>query len=118
MNLPELESYFQKLTDITDSIAIINTHYEADHDSDFKKLEEFYTDLQTHHWERSDEKYYNLFTSYFTFHTKIVEEIIREAREILNPEKRDYLKKLVGYKKDAEDWFSGLKKRRKSVMAA
>ncbi|MCB1179765.1 MAG: PLU-1-like domain protein [Leptospiraceae bacterium] len=118
MDLPELESYFQNLTDITDNVAVINTHYEADHDSDFNALEDFFEDLVTKPWEQSDDKYYQLFTSYFTFHVKIVEEIIREAREILNPEKREYLKKLVNYQKSASDWFTNLRKKRKSVLAA
>ncbi|MCE9499055.1 MAG: PLU-1-like domain protein [Leptospira sp.] len=118
MDIPELESFFQELTDITDNIAIINTHYDADHDSDFAQLEAFYQEMISHPWETADGEYYNLFTSYFTFHVKIIEEIIMEAREILNPEKRDYLKKLVNYKRDANEWFGGLKKKRKSSMVA
>lgn len=118
MSFPELESYFQTLTDITDNIALINTHYEADHDSDFAQLESFFDNIQTVSWETSDDNYYSLFTSYFTFHVKIVEEIIREAREILNPDKREYLKQLVSYKKLTEDWFADLKKRRKTSAAA
>lgn len=117
-SFPDLESYFQRLTDTTDNIAIINTHYEADHEKDFKQLEDIYSDIITHAWEQASEEYYVLFTSYFTFHVKIIEEIIREAREILNPEKRDYLKRLVNYKKAAEDWFVALKKKRKSSMIA
>lgn len=118
MSFPELESYFQTLTDITDNIALINTHYEADHDKDFADLESFFLNLKTIPWETSDNNYFSLFTSYLTFHIKIVEEIIREAREILNPDKREYLKKLVSYKKLVEDWFSDLKKRRKTSAAA
>jgi AAA+ ATPase superfamily predicted ATPase len=115
---PELESYFQRLTDTTDNIAIINTHYDADHDKDFKTLDDIFDDIQKTPWESSDNNYYNLFTSYFTFHVKIIEEIIKEAREILNPEKREYLKHLVNYKKNADDWFAKLKKKRKAVQAA
>lgn len=118
MATPELESYFQKLTDITDNIAIINTHYEADHESDFRALESFFADVVSHNWEESEPKYFDLFASYFTFHIKIVEEIIREAREILNPDKRTYLKQLVNYQKSASDWFTSLKKKRKSNKAA
>ncbi len=119
MEFPELESYFQRLTDITDNIAIINTHYEADHERDFKDLEDFHQNLVTLSWEITDNIYYRLFTSYYTFHVKIVEEIIKEAREILNPEKREYLKKLVAYKKRADEWFGDLKKKRKAhVMVA
>lgn len=115
---PELESYFQKLTDATDSIAAINTHYEADHDRDFQVLEDIFQDIQSREWEKTDNNYYNLFTSYYTFHVKIIEEIIREAREILNPEKREYVKRLVNYKKIADDYFLSLKKRRKSKTVA
>ncbi|HMV43181.1 MAG TPA: PLU-1-like domain protein [Leptospiraceae bacterium] len=118
MDFPDLESYFQVLTDTTDNIAIINTHYEADHDRDFKQLEDIFSDIISRPWEHSPDDYYVLFTSYFTFHVKIIEEIIKEAREILNPEKRDYLKKLVNYKKEADEWFQALKKKRKSVMVA
>ncbi len=115
---PELESYFQTLTDATDSIAAINTHYEADHEKDFLALEEIFRDIQSIEWEKTDTPYYNLFTSYFSFHIKIIEEIIREAREILNPEKRDYVKRLVAYKKSADEWFLGLKKKKKSKTVA
>ncbi|MCB1144182.1 MAG: PLU-1-like domain protein [Leptospiraceae bacterium] len=115
---PELESYFQSLTDTTDNIAIINTHYEADHEKDFQDLENIFQNIQSIEWETADNGYYNLFTSYFTFHVKIIEEIIKEAREILNPDKREYLKLLVTYKKNADDWFAKLKKKRKAVQAA
>lgn len=115
---PELESYFQTLTDATDSIAAINTHYEADHEKDFLALEEIFRDIQSIEWEKTETPYYNLFTSYFSFHIKIIEEIIREAREILNPEKREYVKRLVAYKKSADEWFLGLKKKKKSKTVA
>lgn len=119
LEFPDLESYFQTLTDITDNIAIINTHYETDHEKDFKDLEDFFRDLNSKPWELADNSYYRLFTSYYTFHIKIVEEIIKEAREILNPEKRDYLKRLVAHKKGADEWFNELKKKRKAhVMVA
>jgi hypothetical protein len=118
LDFPDLEAYFQKLTDTTDSIAIINTHYEADHDKDFKTLDDIFQDIVSRPWEHSQDDYYVLFTSYFTFHIKVIEEIVKEAREILNPDKREYLKKLVKYKKEAEDWFNSLKKKRKSVMVA
>ncbi len=115
-SFPELESYFQQLTDITDNIATINTPYGLDHDKDFKDMESFYENLLTVNWVEADYGYYDLFTSYFTFHIKIIEEIIKEAREILDPDKRLYLKKLVAYKKQADDWFAALKKKRKAAM--
>ncbi len=115
---PELESYFQKLTDATDNVAAINTHYEADHNKDFDVLEGIFTDIQSLEWEKTDPSYFNLFTSYYTFHVKIIEEIIREAREILNSEKREYVKRLVNYKKVADEWFLNLKKKRKSKSVA
>lgn len=112
---PELEPYFQRLTDITDNISIMNTPYEVDQDKDFSDLVIFFNDLTSRDWEKSDPAYYELFTSFFTFHIKVVEEIIREARQILNPEKRPYLKKLVTHKKDAEEWFFVLRKKRKAT---
>ncbi|MDX1961170.1 MAG: PLU-1-like domain protein [Leptospiraceae bacterium] len=118
MEFPDLEVFFQRLTDVTDQIAIINTHYDADHEKDFTEMESIFETIKTFPWEKSDSKYYTLFTSYFTFHMKIVEEMIHEAREILNPEKRQYLKRLVNYSKTANDWFSLLKKRKKSISQA
>lgn len=115
---PELESYFQSLTDATDNIASINTHYDVDHNRDFEVLEGIFKDIQSHEWEKTEVGYYNLFTSYYTFHVKIIEEIIREAREILNPEKREHVKRLVNYKKQADEWFVALKKKRKSKTVA
>ena len=38
--------------------------------------------------------------------------------EILNPEKREYVKRLVAYKKAADEWFLGLKKKKKSKIVA
>ncbi|GBF51832.1 hypothetical protein LPTSP4_33700 [Leptospira ryugenii] len=113
MEFPELETYFQKLTDITDRIAMMNNHFDATPDADIPRLVEFFEDIQKHSWENAEREYYELFTSYFTFHVKTVEEIIQEAREILNPENRDHVKKLVQHVKLADDWFIGLKKRRK-----
>ncbi|MCB1157802.1 MAG: PLU-1-like domain protein [Leptospiraceae bacterium] len=117
-SFPELEAYFQRLTDITDNIAIINTPYDADHDKDFADMEAFFTDIAGRKWEDCETNYYDLFTSYFTFHMKIIEETIKEAREILNPEKRPYLKHLVNYSKKTSEWFAQLKRRRRTVLLA
>ncbi|MEM7181357.1 MAG: PLU-1-like domain protein [Spirochaetota bacterium] len=116
-NFPELESYFQQLTDITDNVALINTPYGGDHDFDFQQMEDFYQDIISKEWEDTDKEYYNLFTSHYTFHVKIIEEIVKEAREILDPEKRPYLKKLVSYSKEANEWFLMLRKKRKQALA-
>jgi len=113
MEYPELETYFQRLTDITDRIAMMNSHFDATPELDIPMLFEFYEDIEKHSWESTDREYYDLFTSYFTFHVKTVEEIIQEAREILNPENREYVKKLVQHVKAADEWFITLKKRRK-----
>lgn len=113
MEFPDLESYFQSLTDITDRVAMMNNHFDATPGEDIPNMLSFYADIQSKAWEATDREYYELFTSYFTFHVKTVEEIIQEAREILNPENREHVKKLVAYVKDADDWFSSLKKRRK-----
>jgi len=115
LEFPELESYFQNLTDITDRIAMMNNHFDATPDVDIPMLDEFYDDMQSHAWETTEREYYELFTSYFTFHVKTVEEIVQEAREILNPENREHVKKLVSHIKNADDWFLGLKKRRKML---
>lgn len=113
MEYPELESYFQKLTDITDRIAMMNNHFDATPEIDIPQLADFFEDIQSKDWENTDREYYELFTSYFTFHVKTVEETIQEAREILNPENREHVKKLVSHVRKADDWFLSLKKKRK-----
>ncbi|MDV6236400.1 hypothetical protein CH379_012260 [Leptospira ellisii] len=113
MELPDLESYFQTLTDITDTIAVINSPYESDFDRDIGQLEQYYSDVTSRPWESSEREYFNLFSSHFTFHTKIVEEIIHEARRVLLQERRQYVKRLVAYHKQAEEWFAELQRKRR-----
>lgn len=113
MEFPHLEKFFQGLTDITDKIAIMNSHYESDPDSDISVMMEYYQNILSIKWEESQKEYFELFTSHFTFHLKIVEEIIKEAREILNSANRENVKRLVSYVKEAEEWFMQLKKKRK-----
>lgn len=116
MEYPELESYFQELTDITDKIATMNTHFDAKPKEDIDALLEFHNELVSKPWEYADRSYFELFCSYFSFHLKIVEEIIMEARGILDPEHRPYVKQLVGYTKSSEEWFNDLKKLKKKVI--
>ena len=118
MEFPDLEKFFQELIDLTDSIAIMNTQYDSDPKSDIEKMLEHYNTIMSTPWDESEKGYFELFSSHFTFHLKIVEEIIKEAREILKPENREYVKKLVSYVKDAEEWFSVLKKKRKTASMA
>ncbi len=115
MEYPELESYFQELTDITDKVATMNTHFDATPKEDIEKLLDFYAKLKEIPWEYSERSYFELFSSYFSFHLKIVEEIIMEARGILDPEHRPYVKQLVAYTKEANEWFTSLKKLKKKV---
>ncbi|PJZ70731.1 PLU-1-like domain protein [Leptospira perolatii] len=115
MEIAELEAYFQSLTDLTDTIAVLNSPYDGDFDSDIDRMDEFFRDIQSKDWLSKDREFFDLFTSHFSFHAKIVEEIIREAREILHPERRGYVKRLVGYLKNAEEWLAEMKKRRKSI---
>lgn len=116
MEYPELESYFQGLTDITDKVATMNTHFDATPKEDIEALLEFHNELVEVPWEYAEKSYFELFCSYFSFHLKIVEEIIMEARGILDPEHRPYVKQLVAYTKSADEWFTGLKKLKKKVM--
>ncbi|MEI1279434.1 PLU-1-like domain protein [Leptospira venezuelensis] len=115
MNFPELDPYFQSLTDITDTISILNSPYESEFDSDISKMEDFLNEIQSKDWLSTDKEYFNLFTSHFSFHIKIVQEIVREAREILDPERRIHVKRLVGYCKTTEEWLADLQKRRRAT---
>ncbi|TGK09068.1 PLU-1-like domain protein [Leptospira fletcheri] len=114
MEFQDLDSYFQSLTDITDTISILNSPYDSDFDADIDRMEDFFKDIQSRDWYSQGREHFNLFASHFSFHTKIVEEIIREAREILDPERRVYVKRLVSYNKNVLEWFAELQKRRKS----
>jgi hypothetical protein len=118
MEYPELESYFQRLTDITDKIATMNTHFDATPKQDIEELLAFYDELVATPWEQAEKSYFDLFCSFFSFHLKIVEEIIMEAREILDPENRPFVKQLVAYTKQADEWFQGIKKTKKKTLKA
>lgn len=113
MEFPELEQYFQELTDITDGIAVMNTPYDGDFDGQIQEMRDFFADVSAREWEAAEAEYFKLFASHFTFHVKIVEEVINEAREILDPERKPQVKQLVQYVKEANDWFQELEKRRK-----
>lgn len=117
MEFPDLDSYFQKLTDITDRIAMMNNHFDATPEVDIPAMQSFYEEISTMAWEQTEREYFDLFSSYFTFHVKTIQDIIQEAREILNPENKEHVKKLVTYSKLADEWFLNLKKRRKISKA-
>ncbi|WCL47833.1 PLU-1-like domain protein [Leptospira sp. GIMC2001] len=118
MEYPELESYFQELTDRTDRIATMNTHFDANPKNDIDEMLAFHENLVSIPWDQAERSYFDLFCSYFSFHLKIVEEIIMEAREILDPENRPYVKQLVAYTKASEEWFNSLKKNKKKTIKA
>lgn len=67
MELPELETYFQTLTDLTDAIAVVNSPYESDFDFDIRQLEQYFTDITSRPWETSDRDYFNLFPATLRF---------------------------------------------------
>jgi hypothetical protein len=114
MDFPtDLEAHFQILTDITDDVAKMNYNFDATPEIDIPRMLEFQDGIKSLEWESTPREYFDLFCSYFTFHVKIVEEIIAEAREILNPDNRDHVKRLVAYSKECNEWFSSLKKKRK-----
>ena len=115
MDYPILEDYFQTLTDLTDKIAVMNTHYDNDTVKELSSMEEVYSGMIEIPWEGAGKEYYGLFTSHLTFHLRIVKEIIQEAREILNPDNREHVKNLVIYVKRAEEWFNEIGKKRKSL---
>lgn len=114
LEFPEnLESYFQELTDITDQIAMMNHHFDAKPGENIEKMLSFTENLRSLEWESKEKEYYELFSSYYTFHLKIVEEIIAESREEWQEENKTHVKNLVQYLKKAEDWYSALKKKKK-----
>jgi len=92
---------------------MMNNHFDATPEVDIPALQAYFEQIAAIGWETTNRDYFELFSSYFTFHVKTVQDIIQEAREILNPENREHVKKLVTYAKQADEWFLSLKKKRK-----
>ena len=96
----------------------MNTHYDNETGDEISAMNDFFSGMSTVNWTDSNREYFELFSSYFTFHIKIVQEIIREAREILNPDNREHVKNLVAYIRGAEEWFADLNQKRKASASA
>jgi len=110
-SLEEVESRFDRLSDITDQVALVNSVYESDLDQAFDEMEGFISDAQTWDVEGMDEDARKFYISHMSFHREIVAEIIAEARQVLLDERREYVKRLKSYHRDFSRWLAGLEKK-------
>jgi hypothetical protein len=110
MELHELDTRFSHLTDLTDRISLINSPYESDLDGAFHDLFEFLQELQTISLDDEDSHVRHHFLAHLTFHREMISDIIDEARSLLMDDRREYLRKLVEYRKQIARWINEIEK--------
>lgn len=110
MELHELDTRFGHLTDITDRISLLNSPYESDLQGSFHDLFEFLQELQAVPVADLDNNVRRHFLAHLTFHREMVSDIIEEARSLLMDERREYLKRLVEYRKQVACWIDEMEK--------
>ncbi|MBI3394431.1 MAG: hypothetical protein HY042_01210 [Spirochaetia bacterium] len=110
MELKELETRFEKLREITDRVALMNTVYDSDITSAFDGMEGFMAEAMTWDLHSFGADARRAYLSHMSFHREIVADTIAEARRLLLPERREYLKRLVSYHKNFIKWFGKLER--------
>lgn len=111
MTLQEIDQRFDELSDMTDRVALMNSRYDSDLDAAFTEMENFIRESKTWDIEMMSPEHRQVYMSHLSFHREIVAEIIREARDLLLNDRRNYLKRLVNYHKDFSDWLGRIEKR-------
>ncbi len=111
MTLQELETHFNKLTEITDRVALMNSVYDSDLESAFSAMEAFIEDAIRWDLSTLDSDVLRAYLSYMSFHREIVADIVSEARRLLMENRRQYLKRLVNYHKNFINWFGKAEKK-------
>jgi hypothetical protein len=107
----ELESYFNKLSEITDRVALINSEYQTDIATAVNDLENFMSEESFRSIDRADQGLAQSFLSHMSFHREIIADIINGARQLLIEERREFLRRLVAYHKSFVKNFSIMEKR-------
>jgi len=110
MNPKEVEKHFNKLSEITDRIALLNSVYDSDLNTAFDEMEAFASAAMAWDLTGLDSLSLRAYLSYMSFHREIVADIIAEARRLLMDDRRAYLKRLVNYHKNFSGWFSRVEK--------
>ena len=106
-----LEKSFNRLQDITDQVAQMNSRYDSDLDSAFDTMEGFTVEARKWDVDNMDDHIRRTYLSHMSFHREIVAEIIAEARRQLIEERRELLKRLVGYHKEFSRWYTRAEKK-------
>ena len=105
-----IDQRFDDLSNITDQVAHMNSHYDTDLDLAFAEMEGFIADSMTWNLEEMTSELRLSYMSHMSFHREIVAEIIREARDLLLEDRRHYLKRLVAYHRHFSSWFGQVEK--------
>ena len=105
-----IDQHFNILSDITDRVALMNSHYDTDLDGAFDDMEGFIRDAMDWDLEKLPLETRQSYFSHMTFYREVIAEIIAEARRLLIGERRPYLKRLVAFHKDFMKWLSQLEK--------
>ena len=118
MELKKLEESFNRLTEYTDQVALINTVYVAENISRVIDGMESYLQ-EIFRWDLSHfgPEVFKNYLSHMTFHREIVANIIADARELLMQgqdhiqDRRTYIKRLVSYHKKLVKWIAEVEKK-------
>lgn len=111
MVLEEMDSHFNELADITDRVALVNSHYDSNLEKSFGEMESNVKTAMSWDLESMSREMRQVFMSHMSFHREIIAEIIAEARKLLIEERRAYLKRLVAYHKDFSTWLNRVEKK-------
>ncbi|MCS7205055.1 MAG: hypothetical protein NZ853_05110 [Leptospiraceae bacterium] len=106
----EVENFFSILREITDKVALINSTFPSDLELSFTRLEEFWRGLSRLDLSQLNGEIRFLFLSHLAFHRESIADIISEARALLIEERRGFLKRLVQYHKEFNNWFKQIEK--------
>lgn len=106
----EFELYFNRVTDYTDKVSLVNSVYESDLETAFAAMEEAVEEVMK--WELTglDAGIRRILLSHLTFHRETVWEIIQEARSLLISDRREYVKRLVNHHKEFTKWLTRLER--------
>ena len=111
-SLEDIEKYFNRLSEITDRVAMINSDYQTDIETALSDLENFFQDEEMLiPLGEMEGGFVKSILSHMSFHREIIADIINEARQLLIEERREYLRRLVAYHKTFVKSFSVMEKR-------
>jgi hypothetical protein len=98
-DIESLDKNFNKLSEITDRVALINSPYESQLDQAICEMENFIENIYNWDFINLSPEVMRSLLSHLSFHREIVSDIISEARQQLVEERREFLKRIVVYHK-------------------